>query len=211
MKIKILTPAWVWELTSSLPLELYPAWPRVLWLASIPSKRKWDWSSFNDRTRFAGLGPPLVTSSASKPERPSCHRFSERKRLRDDQGRPGKRPLAVAVPPWPPTAAAVADPHPAAAIIAWTTTHRQLTQSWRETRGKESGGRGGGGAQGTTGNGVFPVETSEALSWRPLVVVVRFTYSIHPFTNLHTTALSSSLAPLCLSRCPQRRILHAQI
>lgn len=122
-EIKILTPGSVWDLTSSLPLELYPAWPRILWFASIPSKRKCDWSSFNERTRFWGLGPPLVTSSASKPERPSCHRFSERKRLRDDQGRPGKRPLAVAVPPWPPTAAAVADPHPAAAIIASTTTH----------------------------------------------------------------------------------------
>lgn len=92
-----------------------------------------------------GLGPPLVTSSASKPDRPSCHRFSERKRLRDDQGRPGKRPLAVAVPPWPPTAAAVADPHPAAAIIA-KQQHTPTASSSR--RDKREGARWeGGGAK----------------------------------------------------------------
>ena len=170
-EIKILTPGWVWGLTSSLPLELYPAWPRILWLASIPSKRKWDWSSFNDRTRFAGLGPPLVTSSASKPDRPSCHRFSERKRLRDDQGRPGKRPLAVAVPPWPPTAAAVADPHPAAAIIASTTTHTPSASSSR--RDKREGARWEGGAALLHGKGSFFAEAPEGWVGRPLVVIVR--------------------------------------
>lgn len=103
------------SLTSSLPLELYPASPRSLWLASIPSRRMCGGSSPHASGGQTGLGPPPPWLVSSAPQRPSCHRFSERSRLRDDQGRPGKRPRAAPTPaaPAPPAAAAAADPQPA--------------------------------------------------------------------------------------------------
>ncbi|KAJ8332810.1 hypothetical protein SKAU_G00417060 [Synaphobranchus kaupii] len=81
----------------------------------------------------------MSVSPASVPNRPSCQRFSERNRLRDDQGRPGKRPLAVAVPHELPPLAAVADPHPAAAIISF---HNNTDRTWMRREGKARG-RGG--------------------------------------------------------------------
>lgn len=120
-------------LTSSLPLELYPACRRRQWFTASPSRRIKARSSFGAKPRLQGLAPPAASPCSIK-RLPTWERFSDRNRLREPQGRPGKRPRATAEVLNPPPAAGAADPDPAAAAIIIATTTPRLLWDWRETR-----------------------------------------------------------------------------
>lgn len=64
-----------------------------------------------------GLRPPVTIPPLSEPNLPRCGRFSDRSRIRDVHGRPGKRARATAGVLEPAPLAGDDNPPPAAAII----------------------------------------------------------------------------------------------